>query len=47
MTEKEPREQGNILGRGDKRESNVEVPLMAPAPGAMRVSGLDAGQILR
>jgi hypothetical protein len=46
MTEKQPREHGNILGRGDKRGSNVEVPLVAPAPDAVRVSGLDAGQIL-
>ena len=46
MTEEEPREHGNILGRGDKLGGNVEERPVAYAQGAMRITGCNSGPIL-
>jgi hypothetical protein len=45
MTE-EPREHGNILGRGDKLGGDVQQPPMAHTPSAMRIPGCNARPIL-
>jgi hypothetical protein len=45
MTE-EPREHGNILGRGDKLGGDAQQPPMAHTPSAMRIPGCNARPIL-